>query len=321
MPSILTHQYFADRLIAKYQKAWPFLEKYTQVVWAGSQGPDPFFFLGKAPFKKRLGRQTINAFGSTLHNQLPIKSLLPLLKHGWFNPKKDDVLQAYVFGALSHYVLDRVCHPYVFYRSGFDEQGQLTGYFSADHARLEVEIDSALLQHEKLPLTVYQPKVTLRIDNLMLSQVSELYAKAFPKDIQIDTYRHAVEDMRSTYQFLFHGSWLNRLLVILMAGKRSLPYSLIHPIKLKPLLANQAINKARITWYHPVTKQPSRQSFMQLLDAAMALFVEFVTLLKQPEIDEKKWRALTADIDYDGKTFNAKMMHQSPYLRPNKPHR
>lgn len=321
MPSILTHQYFADRLIAQYQKTWPFLKKYAHVVWAGSQGPDPFFFFGKAPFKKRLGRQTINTFGSTLHNQLPIKSLLPLLKQGWYHHQKDEVLQAYLFGALTHYVLDRVCHPYVFYRSGFDDQGQLTAYFSADHARLEVEIDSALLQQENLPSTMYQPKATLRIDNLLLSQVSELYGKAFPKDLNIDTYRQAVEDMRATYQFLFHGSFVNRLLVIVMAGRRSLPYSLMHPTKLQSGLANQAINRARKTWYHPVTKQASRQSFIQLMDAATTLFSECVTLLKQPELDEKKWRTFTADIDYDGKPFNTKMTHQSPYLRSNKTHR
>ncbi|MGA0097423.1 MAG: zinc dependent phospholipase C family protein [Bacilli bacterium] len=316
MPSILTHQYFADQLLLQYNKTWPFLSKHIPVVWVGSQGPDPFFFFGKAPFKKRLGQQTINAFGSTLHNQLPVKSIAPLLKQGWYSGKKDEVRQAYVFGALSHYVLDRVCHPYVFYRSGFDDQGQLTGFFSADHARLEVEIDLGLSQKLKLSSKHYQPKNTLKIDSLSLSHVSELYAKAFEKDLNLDTYRQAVEDMRSTYQFLYHGSWLNRLLVILLAGKRSLPYSLIHPIKLKETIANRAMNTARKTWYHPVTKVASRQSFIQLMDEALTLFASLIPLLQADTFDEKKWRAFTQGIDYDGKIYQTKMSHQDSYYQP-----
>lgn len=315
MPSILTHHYFADLLIKKYQKDWTFLKEFASLVWVGSQGPDPLFFFGRAPFKKRLGRETINAFASTLHGQLPIRSLGPLLEAGWYVQDQDPLLKAYVFGALSHYVLDRVCHPYIFYRSGFDEQGQLTGHFNADHARLEVEIDLAIVQKQALSPMSYQPKVTLSVEPMQLSKISELYAKSFPKLMNFDTYRHAVEDMRATYRFLYHGSWLNRLLVILLAGKRSLPFSLIHPTRIRPELAKQALNLSRKTWLHPVTKTSSQQSFMNLLDEALTLFEAAILLLQQKRYDAQAWTKFTENIDYDGKLFASIMQVQSPYPR------
>jgi hypothetical protein len=160
MPSILTHQYVAHLTITTFQKKLPFLKSQAPLVWLGAQGPDPFFFYGRAPFKKRLGRDSFNHFGSTLHNQAPHKSLWPLIQHGWFGPHADDTTRAYVIGALTHYVLDRTCHPYVFYRSGFDEHGSLTEHYNADHARLEVAIDAALVKKLNLNPKVYQPKNT-----------------------------------------------------------------------------------------------------------------------------------------------------------------
>ncbi|MFZ9782400.1 MAG: hypothetical protein ACO3C8_04185, partial [Bacilli bacterium] len=105
-------------------------------------------------------------------------------------------------------------------------------------------------------------------------------------------------------------------LVILLAGKRSLPYSLIHPIKLKETIANRAMNTARKTWYHPVTKVASRQSFSQLMDEALTLFASLIPLLQADTFDEKKWRAFTQGIDYDGKIYQTKMSHQDSYYQP-----
>jgi hypothetical protein len=316
MPSILTHQYFANQLIDTYQHQWPFLKTHHALVWVGSQGPDPFFFFGRAPFKKRLGKETINQFGSTLHNQLPTKSILPLLSLGWFSATDQPILKAYVFGALTHYILDSICHPYIFYRSGFDEQGQLTGLFNADHARLEVAIDLALIAKYRLSETMYQPKQTLCADGLSLSQVSELYHRAFPQKLDMSTFRQAVDDMKATYRFLYHGSFLNRLLVILLAGKRSLPFSLMHPTKIAEPLVKQVLNLNRKKWYHPVTNQPSTFSFAQMLEAATVKFSQVATLLNRSTLNPNDWETLTQRIDYDGKPFGTTMQHQSPFPYP-----
>ena len=314
MPSILTHQHFANFLIEKYQDHWPLLGKQASLVWLGSQGPDPFFFYGRAPFKTRLAKSSMNQFGSLLHNQPPHQSIWPLIKHGWLGPKADDVTKAYVLGALTHYVLDRTCHPYVFYRSGFDEQGSLTEHYNADHAKLEVEIDLALIHQLRLTSSMYQPKVTLQVDSVSLQSISQLYFQAFPKQVNHEAFQQAVEDMKATYKFLYHGSWLNRLLVIIIAGQRSLPFSLIHPHKIHPERSKVVLNLQHQSWRHPVTGVASKESVMNLIEKSEQLIDDIMKALDQNKVDESKIKSWSQGIDYDGKEFGTTMQYfQSLY--------
>jgi hypothetical protein len=314
MPSILTHHYFANLFIDRNQKRWPFAKKLTPLIWLGSQGPDPFFFYGRAPFKSRLGKTSLNQFGSLLHNQLPHQSIWTLIKHGWLGPKADDVTKSYVLGALTHYVLDRTCHPYVFYRSGFDEQGSLTDHYNADHAKLEVEIDLALIHHLRLSSTIYQPKVTLQVDPVSLQSISQLYFQAFPKQVNHEAFQQAVEDMKATYKFLYHGSWLNRLLVIIIAGKRSLPFSLIHPHKILAERSKVVLNLQHQSWRHPVTGVASKDSVMNLIEKSEQLIDDISKALDQNKVDESWLKTWCQGIDYDGKEIGTTMkFFQSMY--------
>jgi hypothetical protein len=314
MPSILTHHYFANLLIEKYKQQWPLLGKQSPLVWLGSQGPDPFFFYGRAPFKSRLAKASMNQFGSLLHNQPPHQSIWPLLKHGWFGHQVDDVSKAYVFGALTHYVLDRTCHPYVFYRSGFDEHGALTDHYNADHAKLEVEMDLALILHLNLSSSMYQPKVTLQVDPVSLQSISQLYYQAFSKHVNHEAYQQAVEDMKATYKFLYHGSWFNRLLVILIAGKRSLPFSLIHPNTISSDRSKMVLNLQQKKWRHPVSGIQSTESVITLIEKSENMIDKIAKLLSQDEVNESTVKKWCEDIDYDGKKTGKTMQYfQSLY--------
>ena len=314
MPSILTHQYFANFLIQKYQHHWPLLGKQASLVWLGSQGPDPFFFYGRAPFKNRLAKASMNQFGSLLHNQSPHQSIWPLIQHGWLGPQADDVSKAYVLGALTHYVLDRTCHPYVFYRSGFDEHGSLTEHYNADHAKLEVEMDIALIHHLRLSTVTYQPKVTLQVDPVSLQSVSQLYFQAFPKHVQHESFQQSVEDMKATYQFLYHGSWFNRLLVIFIAGKRSLPFSLIHPNSITMERSKTVLNLTHKKWRHPVTGISSTESVLDLIEKSKKMMDTMVELLSHDQLSEAEIKDWCDNIDYDGKKTGTTMQYfQSLY--------
>lgn len=314
MPSILTHQYFANTFIERHQKRWPFLKQKAPLVWLGSQGPDPFFFYGRAPFKSRLAKESMNQFGSLLHSQAPHQSIWPLIKHGWFGPQANEVSKAYVFGALTHYVLDRTCHPYVFYRSGFDEHGALTDHYNADHAKLEVEMDLALILQLKLSSSMYQPKVTLQVDPVSLQSISQLYFQAFPKYVNHEAYQQAVEDMKATYKFLYHGSWINRLLVILIAGKRSLPFSLIHPNTISLERSKTVLNLHQKKWRHPVTGIQSTESVIALIEKSEKMMDKIGKLFNQDEVSESMVKTWCEDIDYDGKETSTTMQYfQSLY--------
>ena len=52
-----------------------------------------------------------------------------------------DFVFSYIFGLLTHYVLDRYTHPFVFYYSGIDKN------FLPKHQRYETNIDVLLRLH------------------------------------------------------------------------------------------------------------------------------------------------------------------------------
>ena len=61
MPAIITHYTFA--LETMKDPSRPFKE----ALLVGAQGPDPFFFFGQYPFKKRPHHLEVDSFGTALH--------------------------------------------------------------------------------------------------------------------------------------------------------------------------------------------------------------------------------------------------------------
>jgi hypothetical protein len=298
MPSLLTHQWFSQAIIDRYLSQFPFLKKYAEAVYLGAQGPDPFFFFGRAPFASRNQHKQIGAFGSFLHNGDLEQTLLQLLKTYHASYRHDEAMTAYMIGALTHYALDRCVHPYVFYRSGFDKDGQLTGVYGRDHGHLEVLIDNAIKTDKKLNEILYQPRRTLAVAEDILFRISSLYQDAYPHALTPTTFQEGVHDMRSVYQFLYHGGWLKRLLVIIVAGRKSLPYGLIHPDRISHAWKEKVLNVQHHPWAHPVTQHVSNESVYDLVEHAHQLMDDLIPwITTYPSAPS----TVHASIDYDGK--------------------
>lgn len=309
MPSLLTHQWFADQILDHVQGDFSFINEHRQVVYLGAQGPDPFFFYGRAPFASRKNKEAMNAFGSYLHNQPLDLTLLKLLKT-YHQSDKHPVLTSYVIGALTHYALDRSVHPYVFYRSGFDENGQLTGIYGRDHARLEVAIDNAIKKHFQLSESVYNPRFTLGLSPSALEKISSLYHQTYAANLKEDDFLLSTLDMRRVYDFLYHSGVINRLLVVAVAGKKSLPFGLIHPAGISDTWLQRVLNMTHETWRHPVTYDEHSDDVFAMVDQATTLMEKLLPWIhampSHPEIVHES-------IDYDGKVIGSTYRHFSSY--------
>ena len=150
MPNFLTHHLFVQDIYLKNNDKIDFKDRrflkgnYFYLFW-GSQGPDPLFFNGILPnngfhplyIKKKLGNK--------LHHD-DFKKLLScmLLNLEEVEEENKDAIKSFIFGQYAHYLLDSTCHPFIFYFSGFDENGKLTGKYHYKHAHYEMEIDVSL---------------------------------------------------------------------------------------------------------------------------------------------------------------------------------
>lgn len=138
MPAFSTHYAFACETAQSLQNELDFkLNK--QAYLMGAQGPDVFFFhriLCAVPGK------SLRKQGSAIHREKPA-----LIFESLGNAFKNSgaVAQSYIIGFITHYSLDRMCHPYVY---SYQEK-VLSDYpslhpFSA-HNVVELSMDSLVL--------------------------------------------------------------------------------------------------------------------------------------------------------------------------------
>ncbi len=114
MPAAIAHRAFALRLKGK---------DCPLGVLLGTEGPDPFMAYGMNPFRKKKDKDAVNPLGSLMHNTRLALVYAPMLSYAASFPegKTRALLLDYMEGLLYHFILDRRVHPYVFYRTGFDE--------------------------------------------------------------------------------------------------------------------------------------------------------------------------------------------------------
>lgn len=129
MPATYAHYRFGQQALAGLS---PELQKtaktYSRLYDAGLHGPDPLFY------HSILRRDQLGALASRYH-RIPGKELFEgICTRLRQAPEKPDV--AYLFGLLTHYCLDSLCHPLII---RLDEEGR------CPHSELETEFDRFLL--------------------------------------------------------------------------------------------------------------------------------------------------------------------------------
>lgn len=329
MPSMLNHWLFASDLIAGLSAASsgagdPFASavvEHRDIVLAGAQGPDPFFYYGKAPLRSRPDQKEISAFGDYLHAVDPAK-VFPLLasRAAEEGPGRRRVAFAYLFGLLSHYLLDRALHPYVFYQTGFDSEGALTGRFSVDHSRFETLLGAAYLRRRTLRaketgtrpavLPRYRetaPRKSMRVDGDKLGVAGDLWVAAFPDRVRPRTYPDAWTDMRSALAFLWDPFAAKRAVYAVLGASGTKSRALIPPRRPARSDPIDYLNDEAAAWLHPVTGEPSSATVDELVatasrDAEAGREILAAAMASAPAVADAsaRWPALLRGVNHDG---------------------
>ncbi len=127
MPSSYTHQSFAKRSISLFPKEiQDIILKYPKDFYFGSLGPDPLYFYG--PLKGN----PLYSLADDIHNH-GIRKMLSDISS--FDERK----MCFLFGYISHYVLDKNCHEYIYQ---IDRDGKM-------HHIIEAELDKRIALSEK----------------------------------------------------------------------------------------------------------------------------------------------------------------------------
>jgi hypothetical protein len=260
MPNIWTHILFCEEVSDAVKKPYPFsrTESYMKL---GAQGPDPFFYYNFWPWAdETFGRKV----GMALHTKRCGDFLMDMI----IKAKDESAeIQAYVFGFITHHILDRNTHPYIHYRAGYD---------GTNHQKLEILIDTVMMK-KYYNLKTWKAPVYKEIDvgstlNEDICRFLHEIIKDYYPELELgsssDYIQKSYRDMRRALWILSDPyGWKNILLKPFISS-----YS--H----QPVKDNvDYLNLEESTWYHPATNEPSDKSFVELYDKGRSESIQIVT--------------------------------------------
>ena len=257
MPNIWTHFIYGQELMRKLGHDAMLQDSQLRRVFnLGCQGPDFLFYYHFLPWKRD---KKMVPLGSAMHQQHCGPFLIDLIGQvrgrGLYNPAV-----VYVLGFLSHHLLDRQMHPYVFYQSGFKKW---------NHQRFEIILDTRIAK-KKLRVETWRTPVWKEIyvgpalPKGVVEALSQAAASHYPelvKDVSTEDWEEAYRDMIRAQKLFHDPSGVKRILTL---GQIE---PLVYKKKLPPL---DYLNEARTVWNCPTSKEETyTHSVWDLWEIAM----------------------------------------------------
>lgn len=277
MPSSITHTYFAiDVLDGLDQNIKEKINDSIKIYRAASNGPDPYFYTKYSRFGHTMHREKTGTFFSNAIKYIKNNNLQD-------NP---DVL-AYLYGNITHYVLDSLIHPLVYYKTGRYIKGREDRKkYEGKHGIMELAIDEYM--------------ITIR--NNIKPYKFKIHDFSFPK-IKISDELKGLIDSASyeTYEFKNAGKIINRafknsriihrLFRYDKYGIKRAIYNFLDIITLKKITALKIasykfdflkylyyFNFDKSTWFHPVDKEELfNYSFIELYVIAYKRAIDLIS--------------------------------------------
>ena len=300
MPAILTHYTFAIAHLNGIADKEAFL--------LGNQGPDTFMAYGTNPFRKRKDYQKIRPFGGFMHQSHIEDYYVSMLEYASPSPHKE-MLFSYIEGLFAHYAVDRNCHPYIFFRSGFDQNGELHGFYAFNHGKFEAIVDKLLTKKRG---TFIKPRKAIAIAKSKVIEISKMWHAAAPDILDGEAFLRAYQDFVFAEKMLYTPTGLKRPLFRMM-GKYSTAYAQSCPRFLKKYHILDLLNEGHNPWKDPATFDIHNESFEDLLLLSSSDLAEIrPTLLEAMKEGadftdiKRKIAVWSKNINHDGTPFGEK---------------
>ncbi len=300
MPSLITHYEFSKQYIKTQQ----------DLFYLASQGPDPFFYYGyTTPFKSNI--KDVREFGTFLHEIDPYTYFSFLIEYAnkKENEKDKDTLIPFIKGLLSHYILDRTCHPYIFYKTGFPLGKTIYSFY---HSNFETTVD-VLLEKEFKDHPSYKKilkchRKDLKIVSKMMFELSKHFNK---KSLNEKSYFSSVKTMLTVSRLInskffgFRKKLINKFLPTNTINAMSHPKYKDIDLSIDYLNSNKKERKDVVT-----NASRGSDTLYQLMDKARDDLLHGLNLFDRAfkeGIDENEFQDLFKGINHDGIKFNEEM--------------
>lgn len=306
MPALITHHLFGEESIKALPSALIGTDEERTAFLLGNQGPDPFFFRVRTP-----RAATCMNLAGAMH-RCRISRQFTALREGVSYLRAHDAHtgRAFALGLLSHYVLDRVAHPFVYAQQWGIQTADPTLGREGDqvHAIIESDLDVLMLQLKRGGGTVasYPPAhelvTTPRINKVAGALMSHVALSVYDLDVPAPEFAGAVADMQLAY-YLIEPAGALRSQVIgrierTVRGRSQLA-ALAHRVTEEPPL--RAGNVGHGEWENPFTHDGSCESFPEVFNRALVDYAQAATEF----VAGMPLEVVTGRVNYSGRPLAA----------------
>lgn len=325
MPDILCHLICADETTKTLNDdVKEIILANKKVFNLGAQGPDLFFYYKPQPWlnsnqmgdnSEMIHTSMINEF--FINGAKRIKHAISMDPMGFYKSTvKTTAIHkefAYLAGFLSHYALDTIGHPYIFYFSGVDS-GHNHKYFECVLDTLISDIYNG--KKAKLHKTSSAVTLTKHEGKLISLYLSKVIQDTFSKKIEVNEITRCFKDMSSTLKSLYDPISLKRgtyKLVDKASKSKGRIITATFPAKYNKDIDFLNIKKA--TWLHPCDDTiVYNDSFLELFKSSIDYSEKLITALSHYIVNtrtQNSFEELIGNKQYDtGLQGEQDMIHE-----------
>lgn len=291
MPGFVTHYLFGCESVKllREKSLREILKKHKKVYIVGLQGPDLFFY---CPYSftgtgKRLGSvMHVSETGRFFENFLQ--------KLDGLQGEERNIGIAYFSGFLGHYILDTVCHPFVYYFTGYLDKDK--PYFGK-HVDFETDIDCVMLKElTGRDVVDFHPERILALTGKESAVVADIL-----HNVCKTTYPYIVSTPLRMKQALLSYRFMNGMLgdrkgikkkIAETAEKTVFGHAMVSPlfvVENKETAWEDLMNRSHRKWVNPWdVSLEDTDSFDELFVRAQKIYIRLLEKVAEAYVSESK---------------------------------
>ena len=295
MAGTITHAYFSLDLYDKLSiRSKELLIDRKEDLKVFSQNTDVLFFYNIANLKKGKKMREFGYYTQKAKTYEFFSTLINYIKYN--NHQYNPQVIAYLYGMLSHYVLDSTLHPFIIYKTGYYKKEDKTTYkYNMLHEEVESYIDNYMVSiREKIkPKKFKCHKFCFNINYLdkdLIEVMDFTYKEVFGIDNFHKYYLTSIKQMKAFYKtFRYDPIGIKKVFynVVDLICPRS--FLRKRPLSYNMKSKKQFLNLDHNTWYNPTDKRTkSSESFIELYTKALAKTTDMISEINQFFYYDKK---------------------------------
>jgi hypothetical protein len=274
MPNVITHGLLAKETLKRLPVSVvkDAIAMYPQAYLFGSNGPDFLFYYNVWPWLNQKENHRVGEFGEMMHRSKINEFTDAMVKKTIeLSGQAKAIFTSFLAGYLTHWSLDTIAHPFVFYRSG-----KIAGKTKYWHFRFESMLDSLMVKEVfKEDLAKYPTKNFMKLSGIekqvIASGVSETFTSVYKEEMKVN---EAIKCMNHAYGVLHvlfdpHTRWFHW--VQKFEKKKNIFWKFSSHMVIGELDQTfDVLNKNHAIWRNPTDPQSEHtESFIQLFDLAI----------------------------------------------------